>query len=596
MKRNLGQEQFITPKKILEVMGGATGEIAAVFINYRDVDGKRVATTTQYFDRTSLRDFLYFNDSDRNGILQKFLSIKQQKYAPSASTNQILHTLHVTWKKGDLRSTKVVDRSHSLRIVEPYSSHDVNRKDDDRRPYQYGIADPLQYGQMALPSQSQLCRRILDACERVAEHVRIVSDNAVRMTRMMCFVKVGHRGQLWFNYPSSVDVEDSGIDHTFDLWSTNKERRGLGMSYETLQTTGSTPHRIVNTANVEETSTPGAGTGHRDGASSSAYTAAIKTIQMSDQFVKRTSELFTHCAFCAERIEAMRSCSMTLQETLLFLTRQGVSKQSPKTKPDSSQEPRTPDERASQMWSDMRLTESDEITLPELRWKMKKLQIPPEKLAQIETGIALADSEIRGVVNFHLWRLGIANAAASLPSAPKSAGTAGTSFSRLTSTSAGGIFTPRGAGSPSSPTYLSGKLQSPDSKEELLQLIMNGSQDMGSLIHAAAAGGTTNHNSMEPLIMMNLRSALAPKVLMRVTAPSALERESSEFLCKNVEVCANCHGSVKLFLARRTEYLDQQLERLLAPVASTSGSQATSYRSPRICRPKQQLIDRMWSR
>ena len=35
MKRNLGQEQFITPKKILEVMGGATGEIAAVFINYR---------------------------------------------------------------------------------------------------------------------------------------------------------------------------------------------------------------------------------------------------------------------------------------------------------------------------------------------------------------------------------------------------------------------------------------------------------------------------------------------------------------------------------------------------------------------------------
>jgi len=592
MKRNLGQEQFITPKKILEVMGGATGEIAAVFITYRDIDGKRVATTTQYFDRTSLRDFLYFNDPDRNGILQKFLSIKQQKYAPSASTNQILHTLHVTWKKGDLRSTKVVDRSHSLRIVEPYSSHDVNRKDDDRRPYQYGIADPLQYGQMALPLQSQLSRRIREACERVAEHVRIVSDNAVRMTRMMCFVKVGHRGQLWFNYPSSVDVEDSGIDHTFELWSTKNERRGFGVSYETLHTTGSTPHRVVNTANVEETSTPGAGTGHRDGASSSAHTATIKTIQMSDQFVK---ELFTHCAFCAERIESMRSCSMTLQETLLFLKRQGMRKQSPKFKPDSSQEPRAADERASQMWSDMRLTESDEITLPELRWKMKKLQIPPEKLAQIETGIALADSEIRGVVDFHLWRLGIANAEDLLPSAPKSAGTAGMSSSRLSFTSAGDILTPRGAGSPSS--YLSGKVQSQDSKEELLQLIMSGSQDIGSLIHAAAAGGTTNHNSMEPLIMMNLRSALAPKVLMRVTAPSALERESSEFLCRNVEVCADCHGSVKLFLARRgTEYSDQQLERLLAPVASTSGNQTTSYRSPQICRPKQQLIDRMWSR
>lgn len=492
-----------------------------------------------------------------------------------------------TWKKGDLRSTKVVDRSHSLRIVEPYADHDVINDDDERRPYQYGTADPLQYGQMALPLQSQLSRKIREACERVAEHVRIVSDNAVRMTRMMCFVKVGQKGQLWFNYPSSVDVEDSGVDHTFDLHAALPMHHSSGS------------HRAVNTVNVEETSTAGAGTGPRDGASSSAHAVAIRTIQKTDHaLAHRTAALFTHCAFCAETIESMRSCSITLHETLSFFSRQDVGQHFPTVKPESSPEPQTPAQRASQVWGDMRLTENDEITLPELRWKMKQLQIPPEEQAQIETGIALADNEVRGVVDFHLWSLGVSHAADSSPSAPASVSkqTLGASFSQGTSTSAGGIFTPRGVGSPSSPTYLSGRVQTPDSKEELLQLIMSGSQDINSLIHAAAAGGATKNNSIEPVIVSNLRSALPPKVFMRLTAPSALERESSEFLSRNVEVCAECHGSVKLFLARRgTEYFDEQLQRLLAPVAGTSGRQTTSYRSPRTRRPPN-LIDRMWSR
>ncbi|KAJ1478553.1 hypothetical protein T484DRAFT_1817237 [Baffinella frigidus] len=42
MKRSLVQEHFITNKKILEVFGGSTGEVVATFIKTIDLDGKRV--------------------------------------------------------------------------------------------------------------------------------------------------------------------------------------------------------------------------------------------------------------------------------------------------------------------------------------------------------------------------------------------------------------------------------------------------------------------------------------------------------------------------------------------------------------------------
>lgn len=562
MKRNLGQEQFITPKKILEVLGGATGEIAAIFINTKEVGGQRVATTMQYFDRQSLRDFLYYNDPTRNGILQKFLSIKHLRYASAAVTNQTLHTMHVTWKKGELRTTKVVQRSHFLRIVQANDIDDVNGK----QPYQYATADPLQYGQVTLPLQSHLSRKIREACERIAEHVRIVTDNAVRMTRMVGYFKVGHKGQLWFNFPTSVDVEDSGIDHTFEL-----------------------PVAMPSTVPRVASNTRASGdTGSRD-ATYSANRASLKTRDKSDKaFALKNKAFLFPCAFCANTVESTASCSMTLHQVISFLDQSNADKASDY---EQSHDEQDPVERASRMWTGMRLGAEHEITLPELRWRMKQLSMSHDHVERIETGIALADEEITGVIDLHLWTRGVIYAVEQAAS-PTAKETQELSFSR--SRTGSDVVTPRGSGDPSSPTYLSGtkQPQSPESTQVLLHAIMTGSRDLDSIVRAAAAGGSSRRRPMEPRILTHLRAVLPPKTLMQITAPAALERESRDLLSKNVEVCSSCHQSVGSFLANRGGgFWDAQLDRLLQPTAgqSTVSPKTTPRRRP-------SLIDQMWSR
>lgn len=589
MKRNLGQEQFITSKKILEVMGGATGEIAAIFVNFKEVDGKRVATTMQYFDRQTLRAFLYVHDSNRNGILQKFVSIKQQIYGSASTTNQTLHTLHVTWKKGALRSTTVVQRSHALRIVEPKNGIDdgndeENGNDDRRTSYLYAIAEALPYGQITLPLQSHLSKNIREACERLAKHVETVTDHAVRITRMVCYFKVGHKGQLWFNFPTSIDVDDSGIDHTFDL-PVNMPSHAHAP-------------RAPPTAHREEIYTADEpGTRSRDDTSSSAHMVALKTLDKSDrEFELKNKAYLIPCCFCAETVESMMSCNITIRETISFLEQnysesiEMTQKEPTGKRLETTQEGlHTPAERALRIWSDMRLTEGDEITLPELRWRMKQLQLPFHIVEKIETGLAYADTEILGVIDFNLWSTGVAYSAEQEKSQSARKEASRHSF-------AGNVITPRGTGAPSSPTFLAGTKEpqspdtTPDTTQELLQAIMSGTRDFDSVLRA----GTGRRKALEPLLIKNLRSNLYPKLFVRMTTRGALDRESSEFLERNVDVCSDCHKSVKWFLLQRgAPYWDAQLEKILQPVPGTA-PQMTS-RSPKTHRPIT-LIDRMWSR
>eukprot|EP00290_Baffinella_frigidus_P022302 CAMPEP_0180249734 /NCGR_PEP_ID=MMETSP0987-20121128/37475_1 /TAXON_ID=697907 /ORGANISM="non described non described, Strain CCMP2293" /LENGTH=256 /DNA_ID=CAMNT_0022218055 /DNA_START=38 /DNA_END=805 /DNA_ORIENTATION=+ len=115
MKRSLGQEHFITNKKILEVFGGSTGEVVATFIKTIDLDGKRVVVGQQYFDRFDLRDFLYRPDPTRCGFLQRFVSIRKQRYGTAAQTNQTLQTLKV--RRGQIHDSTVEQQVHFLRMV-----------------------------------------------------------------------------------------------------------------------------------------------------------------------------------------------------------------------------------------------------------------------------------------------------------------------------------------------------------------------------------------------------------------------------------------------------------------------------------------------
>ena len=568
MKRNLGQEQFITPKKILEVLGGATGEIAAIFVNFKEVDGKCVATTMQYFDRQTLRDFLYINDPTRNGILQKFLSIRQQKYASASVTNQTLHTLHVTWKKGALRSTKVVQRSHFLRIVEARAGYREDDQDDSRtrtQSYQYATADPLPYGQITLPLQSHLSRKIRQACEKIAEHVRLVTDNAVRITRMMGYFKVGHKGQLWFNFPSSVDVEDWGVAHSIEI----------PVNVTSHQYTGH--HRAV-TARREETGVVSE-TGVRNGTNPHAIIAQNKTEQgfaMSN--VKMT---IITCPMCENSIESMKSCSLTRHDIIMILADFN-------TQHNSKVGKLTLQEKASQMWHEMQLAESDELTLPELRWRMKRLSLSHEMVENIETGIALADTDICGVINYWLWNRGVAFAGEKPPpSTDRSLNEPSWSPSRTT----------RSLESISPASSIGQGQPLDDSTQQLLDVIMSGSQDLettSEMIRSAAARGKRQSDTV-PQFVVHLRSGLPQKLYARMTTPGAIEREAPEFLNKNVEVCSSCYKSVKMCLAKRsTMEWDSHLETLLHPVSISSLQSSPSGR-PAFRRPTP-LVDRMWSR
>ncbi len=578
-----------------------------------------MATTNEYFDRQALRDFLYITDPNRNGILQKFLTIRQQKYAPASQTNQSLITFRVVWTKGALRSTKVVQQPHFLRIVEPGHNNNADNSGEHVSQYQYATADPLFYGQITLPFHSHLSRKVRQACERMAEHMAIVSDNAVRMTRMVGYFKVGHKGQLWFNFPASVDVEDSGIEHTYELpvaqpsQPTGVHRTSLSSGNAALRS-----QHFNSTLQREEARNPD-DSGYLDVTSNSAldHLAVMKAMDeiyaapqlkspghwTDEAIARKNTAFFMSCAFCAGTMESTRSCSITFNEAISFIQQthfDSTEKEPAGARLQTPQVSETPAERARQMWSDMHLTEGNEITLPELRWKMKQLQVAHGVVEKIETGIALADTEIRGVVDFNLWVKGVAYSAEQVqPSARSSPRQAELVLSRSRGTTACSLFTPRGTGFPASPSYLSGmqKTETSDSMQELLQAVMTGSRDLNSVLEAAADCGARKRKPLEPFMIMNLRSMLQPKLFQRLTAPGALERESLNFMNKNVDVCFNCHKSIKTFLGKSgCTYWDPQLEILLQPVLATSARQATTSQQLSSPRRPSILIDRMWSR
>ena len=592
MKRNLGQEQFITPTKILEVFEGTTGEIVAVFVNFKEIEGKRVSTTIDFFDRAALRDFLYTPVPDRNGLLQKFLSIRQQKFENAAATNQTLHMLHVTWKKGELRTTKVTQRAHFLRIVEP--GQDFGNS--EMKSYRYATADPVSYAHKTLPSSSHTSLRIREACERIAEHLRVVTDNAVRMTHFAGFFKVGHKGQLWFNFPTSVDVEDWGVEHTLGLPAsvpvepTADHRRPP----DNESKTGSTPRA----PHVPVRKSPG-------------KVDDLNRHKTGDTIRHKTGETIM-CPFCKSTIERPwpasggihdnqphEGCTLTRYEIILFLERCSEQRESS----CANREPQILADRAADLWRNMRLRAEDEITLANLRAKMRQLDVSPELCEKIETGIALSDTHIRGVVDFSLWCRGVTYSAES-HSPTSGYGQSNTGLMTRAYSRVESLF-PRETNSPSSPLQSLGEKQGKvfidAARQELLDKVLSNGHNLdaaSSMIRQAKLDNPRNQNmrrnSTEPVFATHLRAALGPKLLSRMTAPGVLEQESHEFLRKTAEVCPACYQSVKMYLLDKGNMeTDAHMEILLRPVSVPRNATSSPglYQTSRLTR-----VDRMWSR
>ena len=109
-----------------------------------------------------MREFLYTEDPNRNGFLQKFISLKQQQYH-----NASMNTLHVNWTRGVLRSTNAEHRTNILRST---------RKEADKSsPVSYAYARADLRSSVQIPQMSSMLLKLQGCCERIAEHVLRVS-------------------------------------------------------------------------------------------------------------------------------------------------------------------------------------------------------------------------------------------------------------------------------------------------------------------------------------------------------------------------------------------------------------------------------------
>jgi hypothetical protein len=118
-KRFAQQEHSITKQNILEAFDGSTGEVVAHFIDTREISGQRTAATVRYFDRSSLRDFLYCDEAPRSGFLQKFVSVRSQRFAPTSDTGQLLGTIRACYARGALPAARVEQRTNVLKRAPP---------------------------------------------------------------------------------------------------------------------------------------------------------------------------------------------------------------------------------------------------------------------------------------------------------------------------------------------------------------------------------------------------------------------------------------------------------------------------------------------
>ena len=245
LKRYADQEHTISKKHILEVFGGSTGEVVAHFVETREIRGQRTAASVRYFDRNSLRTFIYCNESPKSGFLQKFVTVRSQRYAPTSETEQTLYTIRACFSRGALLATRVEQRTNHLMrpppapgdpehsAPQPLNSDQVSTRADsdsdeallveaeqsgsetDARP---GTPEPpwlvAQLRTAVIEStRSPLQAQVDAACRCAAAHIESVTRGNVRVWRMVAYFRAGQGGRLWFNYCTSLDRVPAARSH-----------------------------------------------------------------------------------------------------------------------------------------------------------------------------------------------------------------------------------------------------------------------------------------------------------------------------------------------------------------------------------------------
>jgi len=159
-------------------------DIIAYYLSTNVETGK---TTIEYFDRATLRDFLYNREKVDNGILQKFVE-------PRGTKNDMIQGI---WSPKILllerreNKYKLIDQRYSL----------YEKAVTYEGPMHYSTAMPVRGSSLPLMVQ--------DICEKVVDHVGEVSFRKCNISRMAINFKVDANDRVWLLWCSSLRLEQT---------------------------------------------------------------------------------------------------------------------------------------------------------------------------------------------------------------------------------------------------------------------------------------------------------------------------------------------------------------------------------------------------
>ncbi|GBG29825.1 Small glutamine-rich tetratricopeptide repeat-containing protein beta [Hondaea fermentalgiana] len=198
-------------------------DIVACYLSTNAESGK---TTIEYFDRQTLRDFLYKREKVDNGILQKFIE-------PKGTRNMVIRG---AWSPKIL----LLERRENMRHLTDAKYSLYERAVTYEGPDHYSRAAPVRGAHLPLAIQR--------VCEDIVNHVAEVSFRKFSISRMAANFKVDGNDRVWLLWCSSLRLAQSfPASASADAGSLvpPASRVGAASSVSSLSSFGMPPRRQI---------------------------------------------------------------------------------------------------------------------------------------------------------------------------------------------------------------------------------------------------------------------------------------------------------------------------------------------------------------
>lgn len=176
---------------IFEAFGAENGtcrdQVVASYIGTVQTDVGPV-NNILYFDRKRLKDFLFGENSLKEGFLQRFVAPTEVPFDSSARNT----TIHATWSP---YNCLVEQRTNTSKL-------------DDKRVATSAKVNVTSGRVETIPisAHTKLHKQISRKCRVMAEHMTVTSPDHTEVTSMTCYFKVGEKNKLWLLWCSSISV------------------------------------------------------------------------------------------------------------------------------------------------------------------------------------------------------------------------------------------------------------------------------------------------------------------------------------------------------------------------------------------------------